>query len=162
MTVEQKLEALYNAVNKAWKNAFDGWEWFETKNKYILGENTLSNGFAFFLAGCRDTYGGWIWIEYTPKKDLVEIYIKDRPIKPHLQEDLKNLFEKYSPFNMTVTYNGQSAPIISRKETVLPENFLTFFKEFRNAYDEHYPLFYMFSVSAKKWYDGFCIDSSDC
>ena len=28
--------------------------------------------------------------------------------------------------------------------------------------NENYPLFYMFTVSAKEWYDGFAIKGSDC
>ncbi len=165
MTVEQKLEALYNAVNKAWNYAYDGWEWDEPENKskpYVLGVKTNKNRFTFFLAGCEDTYGGWIWIEYEPEKDIVGIYIKDRPIQAKFTEDLKNLFEKHSPFNMKVSYERNTTPIISRKEKVETKDLLQFFKEFKVAYKENYPLFYMFTVSAKKWYDGFNIYGSDC
>ena len=49
-----------------------------------------------------------------------------------------------------------------RKEKVEPENLLKFFKEFKVAYKEHYPLFYMFTVSAKELYDGTCVTSGDC
>ena len=165
MTVEQKLDVLYNAVNKAWENAFDGWEWItddSNPNKYILGDTTKENGFLFFLAGCLDTYGGWIWIEYEPQNDIVGIYIKNRPIQPELKEDLAILFEKHSPFNMKVMYEDISTPIISRVEKVQPKFLLNYFNEFRNAYDKFYPLFYMFSVSAIKWYDGFYIAGSGC
>ena len=73
MTNEQKLDALYQAVNRAWDDAFDGWEW-EASDKsgvFILGEPSNENGFTFFLSGCEDVYGGWIWIEYEPEKDAV-------------------------------------------------------------------------------------------
>jgi hypothetical protein len=63
---------------------------------------------------------------------------------------------------MAVTYNEQFTPVISRKENVLPTDFFRFFKEFRKAYDEYYPLFYMFAVAAENWYDGFYIEGSDC
>ena len=101
MTVEEKNEALYNAVNSAWNDSFDGWEELDKSednpNVFILGEKYPENGFIFYLAGCRDLYGGWIWVEYEPEKDLVGVYIKDRPIQPKFKEDLKSLFEKHSP-----------------------------------------------------------------
>lgn len=165
MTIEEKKEALCNAINTAWDDAFFDWELVESKEDpkiLILGEKTPQNGCLFFLAGCRDTYGGWIWIEYAPEKDLVGIYIKNRPIQEKFKEDLKKLFEKYSPFNMTVSYERENIPVIFRKEKVEPKDFLNYFREFRNAYDEYYPLFYMVSVSAKKWYDGFYIGFADC
>ena len=165
MTSEQKMDALYRVVNSAWDDAFDGWDWDEIEEKpgvFIIGEPTNENGFTFFLAGCRDTYGGWIWVEYEPEKDIVGIYIKDRPIQAKFKDDLKYLFEKHSPFNMKVSFERQTTPVVSRKEKVEPKDFLKFFKEFRKAYNEYYPLFYMVSVSAKGWYDGFCIEGSDC
>lgn len=165
MTVEQKLEALYNAVNKAWDDAFDGWEWDEPdgKNKpYILGERHPENGFAFFVAVNDNYCGGYIWIEYDPKKDIVGIFIKDSPIHAKFTEDLKNLFEKYAPFDMTVSYERKTTPILSRKAMVEPKDFLKFFKDFRTAYKENYPLFYMFTVSAKDLYEGSCVVSGDC
>ena len=95
MTVEEKNEALYNAVNSAWNDSFDGWEELDKSednpNVFILGEKYPENGFIFYLAGCRDLYGGWIWVEYEPEKDLVGVYIKDRPIQPKFKEDLKSL-----------------------------------------------------------------------
>ena len=165
MTIEEKNEALVNAVNKTWDNAFYDWEMEQDKdnpNLYLLGDRTNENGYLFFLAGCRDTYGGWVWIEYEPNEDTVGIYIKDRPIQSKFKEDITHIFEKYSPFGMKVRYEGESTPVIFRKEKVLPEDFEKFFREFRNAYDEYYPLFYMVSVSAKKWYDGFYIAFADC
>lgn len=165
MTIEEKFDALYNAANKAWKGAFEGWEWYEdsvASKKYVLGEKNQGNGFAFFLAGCRDSYGGLFWVEYDAQKDTVGIFVKERPIQEKFKEDLKSLFEKYAPFQMQVKYERTSTPVLWRVEKVEPENFLQFFKDFRKAYDEFYPLFYMFTVSAKAWYDGFSIASSDC
>lgn len=165
MTVEEKFDALYNAANKAWDGAFGGWEWYEDNvetKKYVLGEKDKSNGFAFFLAGCRDTYGGLFWVEYDAKKDTVGVFVKNRPIHGKFKDEMKTLFEKYAPFNMQVKYERNSTPVLWRVEKVEPKDFLQFFKDFRKAYDECYPLFYMFTVSAKAWYDGFCIDSTDC
>lgn len=165
MTVEQKKEALINAVGITLDEGFMEWGLEASQDNsevFIMGEKNPQNGFMFFMAGCRDTYGGWFWIEYEPKTDFVAIYIKDRPIQEKFKYDLKNLFEKHSPFNMTITYDENSAPIIFRKEKVLPEDFESFFRGFREAYDEYYPLFYMVSVSAKAWYDGFYIAGSDC
>ena len=165
MTNDQKLNALYEAVNSAWNDAFDGWDWEESEENsgvFILGEPSNENGVAFFLAGCEDVYGGWIWIEYMPEEDFVSIYIKDRPVQPKFKEDLKNLFEKHSPFGMQLVYEDESTPIIMRDEKVAPKDLLKFFKEFREAYKENYPLFYMVSVSAKEWYDGFCVEGSEC
>ena len=165
MTVEQKLDALYNAVNKAWDNAFYGWEWMKPESKskpYILGEKSSEYGFAFFLGGNEAVWGGLIWIEYAPQKDIVGIYIKNKPIKDYLTDDLKNLFEKHSPFNMSVSYQRKTTPIISRTEKVEPQNLLNYFREFRKAYKEYYPLFYMFDVSEKEFFDGICVTSGDC
>lgn len=119
MTVEQKLETLYTAVNKAWGDAFDGWEWEEPESKskpYVLGEKHPEYGFAFFLGGCEDFWGGLIWVEYEPEKDIVGIYIKERPIKDYLIEDLKNLFEKHAPFNMKVSYQRKTTPYYPEKK----------------------------------------------
>ena len=166
MTIEQKKEALYKAMNTAWDGAFEGWEDFgeseQDPNVGIMGVRTNDEGFAFFLAGCRDTYGGWIWVEYDPTKDIVGIFIKNRPIQAKFKEDIKALFEKYSPFGMKVSYESVTTPVISRKEKVEPKDFVNFFRDFRTAYDEYYPLFYMVSVSAIKWYDGFYIAGADC
>ena len=163
MTIEQKKEALYKALNAAWDGAFEGWEDFEESGKIsILGVRTNDEGFTFYLAGCRDSYGGWIWIEYEAEKDIVGVYIKDRPIQAKFKDDLKSLFEKHSPFGMKVSYERKTTPVISRKEKVEPKDFVKFFREFRKAYNENYPLFYMFTVSAKEWYDGFSIEGADC
>ena len=78
------------------------------------------------------------------------------------KDDLKTLFEKYAPFNMQVKYERTSTPVLWRVEKLEPKDFLQFFKDFRKASDECYPLFYMFTVSAKEWYDGFYIEGADC
>lgn len=163
--VEQKKEALINAVIKAWDDPFCDWELEESEdnpNVLVLGTKTPKTGFVFFMAGCRDLYGGIIWVEYEPEEDLVGIYIKDRAVQPQFKEDIVNLFEKYAPFNMKVSFEGESTPIISRKEKVEPQDFVNFFEDFRAAYDKYYPLFYMVTVSAIKWYDGFYIAGADC
>lgn len=171
MTIEEKKKALIDAINTAWEDGveqlylpwnatFPDWKLNESEedpNVFILGRNILKNGVMFYLAGCHDTYSGWFWIEYEPEKDIVGIYTKDRPIKEKFKEDLKTLFEKHAPFNMSVTYTEDSRPVIFRKEKVMPEDFLEFFGAFKKAYDEYYPLFYMFTVSAEEWYDGFYI-----
>ena len=164
MTSEQKLDALHQAVNYAWDDAFDGWEWEESDKPgvFILGEPSDKHGFTFFLAGCEDAYGGWIWVEYNPESDMVGVYIKDRPIQPKFKEDIQTLFEKHAPFSMRVVFEENAVPVIMREEQVDPADFLNFFQDFRKAYDEYYPLFYMVSVSAKEWYDGFSIAGSDC
>ena len=164
MTTEQKMEALYKAVNSVWDNAFSGWPWEESDKTgvFILGEPDRENGFAFFLEGCEDRYGGWIWIEYAPEKDVVGVYIKNRPIQEKLKDGIDNLFKKYSPFDMRVVYVDGSTPIIMREEKVEPVDFVKFFNDFRKAYDEYYPLFYAVTVSAQSWYDGFCITGADC
>ena len=165
MTAGDKLINFYSKVNKAWDAAFDGWEWLEDKKNhgtFILGEKSLKYGYAFHLAGCEDCYGSWIWLEYEPEKDLVGLYIKDRPVLPKFKGDLQNLFEKYAPFDMELSFEKDGAPVLSRKEQVRPEELLRYFEEFKLAYSENYPLFYMLTVSAQKWYDGFNIWGSDC
>lgn len=165
MTIEQKKEALCKAIEIAWDDAFGGWDdlyMANHPNVPVMGNETRDDGFAFFLAGCRDVYGGWIWVDYEPEKDIVGIYIKNRPTLPKFKEDLKALFEKHSPFGMKVSFEGETTPVIFRKEKVEPKDLLEFFREFRKAYDENYPLFYMFTVSAKAWYDGFAIEGADC
>ena len=165
MTIEQKKEALINAVSEAWDNPFYDWDLEASEGNpdvYVLGEKEYGKGFIFFMDGCRDIYGGVIWVEYEPEKDFVGIYIKDRPIQQKFKEDIIHLFEKHAPFNMKVSFENESTPIISRKEKVQPQDLVKFFKDFRVAYDEYYPLFYMVTVSAIKWYDGFHIDGADC
>lgn len=163
MTTEKKLETLWNAANKAWDDAFGGWEWDElTPKHFLMGENEEENGFAFFLGVSDNADSGMLWIEYEPEADRVKVVIKNRPIHAKYKEDLKALFEKYAPFDMKVSYVKSTTPVLSRTEKVKPKEMLRFFKAFRKAYQEHYPLFYMFTVSAKEWNDGFYITSSDC
>ena len=164
MTIEKKLESLYAAVNKSWNDAFDGWEWLEIEgksNRFLLGENDPQNGFAFLIGANEEMYNGMIWIEYAPEKDMVELYILGRPIQTKFKEDFKSLFEKYSPFDMKVSYKN-TTPVFSRKEKVEPSGLLAFFDEFKKAYKEYYPLFYMFTAGEKERYEGFCINGEDC
>lgn len=161
MTFEEKKEALRNAAKKVWKEDFcycDMVQSEDNPNVFLLGSKSRKDGYLAFLDGCRDIPGGFLWIEYEPKEDLVALYIKDRPVQEKFKEDIVNLFEKHSPLNMKVYFEEESTPIISYKEKVLPEAFEQFFVRFREAYDEYYPLFYMVTVSAKEWYDGFHIE----
>ena len=159
---KQKMDVLYQAVNSEWENAFCGWEWDESDKPglFILGDPTRDHGYTFFLAGFEDGYGGWvysgwIWIEYEPEKDVVGIYIKNEPIKEKFKDDLMVAFDKHAPFGMKLSFENQTTPIISRKEKVEVQDLQQFFKDFRQAYNEYYPLFYMVTVSTKQWYDGF-------
>lgn len=72
---------------------------------------------------------------------MVGIYVKDRPIQAKFKEDLKSLFEKYSPFNMKVSYKNSTIPVLFRKEKVEAKDLLKFFNEFKKAYKENYPFF---------------------
>ena len=161
---KQKMDALYQAVNSAWGNAFCGWEWDKSDKPglFILGDPTRDHGHTFFLAGFEDEYGGWvysgwIWIEYEPEKDLVGIYIKNESIKAKFKDDLKAAFKKHAPFGMKLSFERQTTPIISKNEKVEVKDLLKYFKDFRKAYNEYYPLFYMVTVSTKQWYDRFHI-----
>ena len=163
MECEKKLDCLYAAVNKAWNNAFDGWEWIEIEGKhnvFMLGESEPYD-FAYFISANEEMYNGMIWIEYAPEKDMVGVYIKGEPIQTKFKEDFKSLFEKYSPFGMKVSYK-RSTPVFSRKEKVEPSGLYAFFNDFKKAYKQYYPLFYMFTVSEKDLYEGFYIDGMDC
>ena len=93
---------------------------------------------------------------------MVGIYVKDRPIQAKFKEDLKSLFEKYSPFNRKVSYKNSTIPVLFRKEKVETKDLLKFFNEFKKAYKENYPLFYMFTVYAKELYEGFSVEGEDC
>ena len=72
------------------------------------------------------------------------------------------LVEKYAPFKMQLSFDKDLSPLLSRTEKVEPQNFSKFFEEFKKEYNENYPLFYMISVSAKEWYDGFSIRETYC
>lgn len=165
MTNEKKLAALYNAANRTWNDAFDGWDWVDINGKqkrYLLGENDPGNGFAFFLSANEDLYSGLIYIEYEPGTDVVKVVVKTRPILARFKEDIKNLFEKHSPFNMSVSFEKGTTPILTREEKVEPEGFLNFLKEFKKSFKEYYPLFYMFTIAEKEWYERFHVESTDC
>ena len=158
---EQKLEALYQALDSAWGGDVSGWEWKESDDKpglFILGEPSYENGDTILFIGSREeVHGGLIWVEYEPEKDVVGIYIKDRSIQAKFKDDLKTLFEKHEPFGMKLSFERKTTPVISRKEKVEVKDMLKFFKDFRKAYNEYYPLFYMVSVSTKKWNEGFFV-----
>jgi len=162
MTNEEKLNALLDSTNIAWDYAFDGWDWFEmSPNRFLLGENDEEKEFAFFVGVNEEVNNGLFWIEYEPETDQVEVYIKPNSVVDEFKDDFKALFEKYSPFNMKVSFDKDSTPLFSRKEKVKPENFDSFFTEFKNEYQKNYPLFYMFTVSEKQWNDRFYIDGMD-
>ena len=162
--IEQKLDALRQAIDNAWGGDVSGWDLEEDWDKpglYTIGEKTNDNGdLILFLSSNENTHCGWVWVEYEPEKDMVGIYIKDRPIQAKFKEDLQALFEKYAPFGMKLSFERKTTPVISRKEKVEIKDLPKFFKEFRKAYNEHYPLFYMVTVSAKEWNENFYPRSS--
>ncbi len=166
MTIEQKKEALRNALSETLSSTFGVIEWEESKDKpnlFMLDRKETERAErTMYLAGCHDTYGGAISFKYEPEDDIVGVYIKDRPIQAKFKDDLLNLFDKYSPFGMKLSFDEKLTPILSREEKVEPKDFLSFLGEFRKAYDEYYPLFYMITVSAIEWYDGFRIGSTYC
>lgn len=169
MTINEKKEALRDALSEVWENSVFNYEWIkweaseESANAFVLsGKVSERERYTFYLAGCEDAWGGMIYVDYAPEEDLVGIYIKDRPIQAKFKDDLLNLFKKHSPFNMKLSFDDEMTPLLSRKEKVAPKDFQNFLGEFRKAYDEYYPLFYMISVSAVKWYDGFQIRSTHC
>ena len=96
------------------------------------------------------------------QREAQKAYVENHKGSEAICEYIVNLFEKYSPFNMKISFEGESTPIISRIDKVEPQDFVKFFRDFRAAYDEYYPLFYMVTVSAVKWYDGFYIAGADC
>ena len=161
MTIEEKKQALHSAIDKAWgRTPFYGAKWHESKpNLFVLGEKTFKTGCLLLTAMMIDIEctinSGIIWFEYEPEKDLVGIYIKEGSIQQKFKEDFKALFEKYAPFNMKMTYERKTTPIISRVEKVEPKGFVQYLKEFKKAYRENYPLFYMFTVGRKDWYESF-------
>ena len=165
MTIEQKKEALRNAASKGLSSVYDLYEWKKVKDSeslFVLSGDCGSEARKVYLAGCKEAWGGEIYIDYNPEEDLVGIYIKDRPVQEKFKEDLLMLVEKHSPFKMQLSFDEELAPVLSRKEKVEPQNFAEFFEEFRKDYEENFPLYYMISVSAKKWYDGFNIGCSYC
>lgn len=166
MTIEQKKEALHDALSETLCSVFNVIEWEESiddPNLFILDrKESVRAERTMYLAGCRDAWGGTISFKYNPVDDIVGIYIKDRPIQAKFKDDLLSLFDKYSPFDMKLSFDKKMTPILSKEEKVEPKDFRNFLNEFRKAYDEYYPLFYMITVSAIEWYDGFDIGSTYC
>lgn len=164
MTNENKKRALLKALGETWDKMLSGWKWKpsrENPNLFVLDGNEGPYIFTPYLAGCIDAWDSELKIEYTPEDDLIGICLKYRPIKAKFKEDLASIFEKYSPFQMALTFDDKLTPIISRKAKVSPDDFQTFLDEFRRVYDENYPLFYMMTVSAIEWYDGFNVRCSE-
>jgi len=158
MTVEQKKEALLKALGEVWDRMFYDWKWEESKDNSKVFELSGKDGpydFVPYLAGCRDAWSSRVCIEYRPEEDIVGLYIKERPIKAEFKDELLRLFDKYSPFGMKLSFDNKLAPIMSREEKVEVKDFPAFLGEFRKAYDEYYPVFYMVTVCAIEWYDGF-------
>lgn len=166
MTIEEKKEALRNALSEALCSTFELIQWEESKDKpnvFVLDRKESARvERTCYLAGCHDVFGGTISIEYNPKQDTVRFLIKDRPIQAKFKDDLLNLFDKHSPFGMQLSFDDKLTPILSREEKVEPQDFQVFLNEFRKAYDEYYPLFYMITVSATEWYDGFHVRTTLC
>ncbi len=166
MTIEEKKEALRNALSEVLCSSFELIQWEESKDKpnvFVLDrKESTRQECTCYLAGCHDVFGGIISIEYNPKQDTVKFLIKDRPIQAKFKDDLLNLFDKHSPFGMKLSFDDKLTPILSREEKVEPQDFQVFLNEFRKAYDEYYPLFYMITVSATEWYDGFNVRTTHC
>ena len=165
MNSEQKKEALRNAASEELSSVYDLYKWKKVKgseNLFVLSGECGSEVRKAYLAGCEDAWGGEIYIDYNPTKDIVGIYIKDRPIQEKFKDDLIMLVEKHAPFKMQLSFDKDLSPLLSRTEKVEPQNFSEFFGEFRKEYDENFPLFYMISVSAKEWYDGFSVRETYC
>lgn len=158
---------LHNAINIGWNGTgyfFGGAKRIEGTERITIGEDQsrcdnpgASGTYIYFLAGNRDYWGGWIWIEYDPLNDTVGIYIKDRQVLPQYRDDVKQLFDKHSPFNLKLEFDENNVPLMSRVEKVAIENLASFFADFKKAYDEHSALFYMVSIIAKDCYDGFAV-----
>ena len=165
MTIEQKKEALRNAAAEGLSSIYELYRWKKVEDNegvFVLSGECGSEVRKAYLAGCRDAWGGEIYIDYNPEEDLVGIYIKERPIHAKFKDDILSIFMKHSPFDMNLSFDEEMTPILSRKSKVEPKDFLEYLKEFRRAYDEYYPLFYMISVCAVKWYDGFHIGATYC
>ena len=164
MTTEQKKDALLKALGEAWGKMFSDWKWKESAenpNSFVLDGTEGPYVFIPYLAGCRDAWDSELSVEYSPEEDTVAICLKYRPIKAKFKDDLVEIFEKHSPFQMSLSFDDNLTPVISRRAKVAPKDFKTFLGEFREVYDENYPLFYMVTVSAIEWYDGFCVECSE-
>ena len=166
LTIEQKKEALRNALSEVLSSVFGVIEWeksTDSPHSFILDRKESERAVrTMYLAGCRDAWGGTISVKYNPADDIVGFYIKDRPIQAKFKDDLLSLFDKYSPFAMKLSFDEKMTPILSREEKVEPKDFQNFLNEFRKAYDEYYPLFYMITVCATEWYDGFAVRNTYC
>ena len=165
LTNREKMKALKTSASENVCIVYDYYVWKRTEtdsNTFLLSGDLGSEVRKSHLAGCHDVWGGEIFIDYNPEEDLVGIYVKDRPIQEKFKDDLLALVDKHAPFKMQLSFDSDLTPLLSRKEKVEPQDFAEFFKEFCAAYEENYPLFYMITVSAKKWYDGFATRSSDC
>lgn len=164
MTTEHKKEALLKALGETWAKMLSDWKWKTSTgnpNSFVLDGNEGPYVFTPYLAGCCDAWDSELCVEYTPEEDIVGIYLKYRPIKAKFKDDLAEIFEKHSPFQMSLSFDDNLTPVISRRAKVAPKDFKTFLGEFRKVYDENYPLFYMVTVSAIEWYDGFRVECSE-
>lgn len=164
MTIEQKKQALSNALAETWDRMFRSFEWKASKekpNSFTWKNKIGPYEYTFYLVGCTDLYGNTIDIEYNPEEDVITIYVKDRPIQARFKDDIVAIFEKYSPFNMELSFDDDLVPTLSRKEKVYPSDFSTFLGEFCKAYEEFNFLFYMITICATEWYDGFEIRASE-
>ena len=170
MTNEQKKDVLRKALAETWDRMFEDFEWEESKdspNSFMWGNKVREQGsypsyeYTFYLAGCTDLYGNTIDVEYNPEEDMISIYIKDRPIQAKFKDDIVAIFEKYSPFNMELSFGDNLIPTLTRREKVSPNGFSAFLGEFCKAYEEYNFLFYMITICATEWYDGFQIRASE-
>lgn len=123
---------------------FKNFEWEESKNNpnsFMLGHKTrvlgpyYSSEYVFYLAGCVDLYGNTIDVEYIPEEGIISIYVKDLPIQAKFKDDIVAIFEKYSPFNMELSFDDNLIPTLTRRERVSPNDFSAFLGEFCKAYE---------------------------
>ena len=164
MTIEQKKEALLNALGESWDKMFRDFKWKASENNANLfelsGELGPYNPIPY-LAGCVDANSSKICVEYNPKEDRIGIYLKYRPIDSKFQGDLENIFNKYTPFDMKLSFEENLTPTISREERVEPTEFAAFLDNFRKAYNEYFAIFYMVTVCETELYDGFAFKCYD-
>lgn len=164
MTINEKKEALCKAVAETWGRMFADFDWEKVKEKpntFSWGKSIGPYNYTYYLAGCRDLWGSTIDLEYNPEEDIIGIYVKDRPIQEKFKGDIENLWRKYSPFDMELSFDDELAPTLSKKEKVAPNEFTEFLDGFSKAYDEYNFLFYMITICATEWYDGFHIAASE-
>ena len=69
--------------------------------------------------------------------------MKYRPVKAKFKDDIVAIFEKYSPFNMELSFDDRLIPTLTRREIVFPDDFSAFLGEFCKAYEEYNFLFYL-------------------